>query len=70
MKLIIIQVKIGVAQIMRSPEKFKGIYVDETSPSNPFGPNYFSLPYNAKLAYKFNKMKAFIRPTKQDLLKK
>lgn len=44
--------------------------MEETSPNNPYGPNYYALPYNAKQAYKFNKMKAFIKPTRQDLIRK
>lgn len=44
--------------------------MEETSPKNPFGPNYQNIPYNAKIAYKFGKMKGFVRPDKQDLIRK
>ncbi len=44
--------------------------MEETSPENPFGPNYHLLPYNAKIGYKFNRIKGFIKPTKEDLVLK
>jgi|688.fasta_scaffold250668_2 hypothetical protein len=44
--------------------------MEETSPNNPYGPNYALLPYNAKIGYKFSKMKGYIKPTKQDLVRK
>jgi hypothetical protein len=44
--------------------------MEETSPNNPYGPNYALLPYDAKIGYKFSKMKGYIKPTKQDLIRK
>lgn len=55
---------------VKSPDKFKNLFMEETSPNNPFGPNYIVLPYNTKLGYKFSKMKGYIRPTRQDLVHK
>ena len=53
-----------------SPNKYKNIYMNENSPDNPFGPNHFSLPYLAKVAYKYNIMKNYIVPDKKDVLRK
>lgn len=44
--------------------------MDENSPDNPFGPNYFSMPYMNKVAFKFNKMKNFIRAERKDIVLK
>lgn len=53
-----------------SIEKYKNIYMNDNSPDNPFGPNHFSLPYLAKIAYKFNIMKNYIVPEKKDVVRK
>lgn len=55
---------------MKSPDKFRNIYMEETSPTNPFGPNYFSLPYETKIVYKFSRMKAYVKASREDLIKK
>lgn len=55
---------------MKSGEKFKNIYMEETSPHNPFGPNYHGLSIEKKIGFKFSSMKAFIKPSKEDLVRK
>lgn len=40
--------------------------MEETSPDNPFGPNYSQLPYEVKVGYKYSKMKGFIKPSPED----
>ena len=42
--------------------------MNEDSPDNPFGPNYFKLPYMAKVSYKYSKMKQYILPEKADII--
>ena len=51
-------------------DKYNAFIMDENSADNPFGPNYFKLPYMAKVAYKYNKMKGYIEPTNEDVIHK
>ena len=44
--------------------------MEENSSNNPFGPNYFSPPYETKVTYKYNKMKGYIIPEKKDIVRK
>lgn len=37
------------------------IYMEETSPKNPFGPNYELLDRLTKVAYKYNSLMQFVK---------
>lgn len=37
------------------------IYIEETSPKNPFGPNYELLDYATKVGYKYNSLAPYIK---------
>ena len=47
-------------QEIKQVNQFNGPYMDETDPSNPYGPNYERLSYETKKYYKFLKIKTYI----------
>lgn len=58
-------VSAGMAEDRR-PVKRSNIYISETSPKNPFGPNYELLDYPTKVGYKFSSLMQFIKLSEED----
>ncbi len=46
--------------------KRSNIYMEETSPKNPFGPNYELLSYPVKVTYKYNSILPYIQLSEED----
>lgn len=42
------------------------IFLEETSPKNPFGPNYEGLTLGSKIAYKYNLLMQYVQLSPED----
>jgi len=46
--------------------EYQNFFMEETSPLNPYGPNYHFLAYDTKVYNKFNRLKRYVHLTPED----